>query len=98
MENKLRKNNNAIYGKTRTKSKKSSITLKDLKQKLKLLNTNISQFSRHYGISTTTIYGWNKNGIPMYIQRIIELLEAKKIIQDGLKKLYEINTKNTPKK
>ncbi|MDO7253058.1 hypothetical protein [Helicobacter cappadocius] len=92
MQNKSRKNKNTIYGKTRTKSKKSQIIFDDLKKRLRLLNSNISSFSRYSGISTPTIYGWQKNGIPMYVQRIIELLEAKKITKDRLKELSEINT------
>ena len=58
---------------------------------------NISQFSKYFGISRATIYGWNLHGIPVYIERILELLETKKQLNIGINKLYEINTNENNK-
>ncbi len=96
-ENNDRKNKNNIYGKTRTKSKKSTLNLEQFKEKISCIDMNISRFSRYSGISKPTIYGWSNHGIPLYVERIIELLETKKQLHNGINKLYEINTKEIRK-
>ena len=97
-ENTNRINENNIYGKTRTKSKKSTLNLEQFKEKIDSLDISISKFSRYFGISRTTIYGWNLHGFPVYIERILELLETTKQLHIGINKLYEINTKNINEK
>lgn len=89
-ETRINKNN--IYGKTRTKSKKSEFTLGKLKERLDGVSMDISKFSGYFGISRPTIYGWKNHGIPLYIERIIELLEIKKALYEGIENLSEINT------
>ncbi|MDY0181323.1 hypothetical protein [Aliarcobacter skirrowii] len=92
-----RKNENNIYGKTRTKSKKSTLNLEQFKEKIRCVDMNISRFSRYYGISKPTIYGWSNHGVPLYVERIIELLETNKQLHNGINELYEINTKKVRK-
>lgn len=91
------KNKINISGKTREKSKKSNLNFEQFKEKINSTNMNISQFSKYFGISRATIYGWNLHGIPVYIERILELLETKKQLNIGINKLYEINTNENNK-
>ena len=91
------KNKINISGKTREKSKKSNLDFEQFKEKINSTNMNISQFSKYFGISRATIYGWNLHGIPVYIERILELLETKKQLNIGINKLYEINTNENNK-
>lgn len=90
--NNTRDNKNNIYGKTRTKSIKSSISLDELKERINALNMDITKFSKYFGISRPTIYGWGIHGIPIYVERIIELLETKMALHKGINELYETNT------
>lgn len=89
---KKRNNEKNYYGKTRTKSSKSELTLEQFKSRISNVNMDITKFSKYFGISRPTIYGWNTHGIPVYVERIIELLEIKKQLHKGIDDLYEINT------
>jgi len=91
-EDKKRKNEKNIYGKTRTKSLKSELDLEQFKNKISNVDMDITKFSEYFGISRPTIYGWSTHGIPVYVERIIELLETKKQLHKGIDDLYEINT------
>lgn len=91
-DNKNRQNENNIYGRTRIKSKKSSLNLEQFKNRISAVDMDITKFSEYFGISRPTIYGWSTHGIPVYIERIIELLETKKQLHIGIDDLYEINT------
>jgi DNA-binding transcriptional regulator YiaG len=78
----------------RTKSIKSSMTFSEFEDKLELINMDISKFSRYFGIGRSTIYGWNKKDklvIPLYVERIIMLIEKKNEIRNEVYKLYEAN-------
>jgi len=87
-----RNNEQNYYGKTRTKSLKSELTLEQFKSRISAVDMDITKFSAYFGISRPTIYGWNTHGIPVYVERIIELLETKKQLHKGIDDLYEINT------
>jgi len=87
-----RNNEQNYYGKTRTKSLKSELTLEQFKSRKSAVDMDITKFSAYFGISRPTIYGWNTHGIPVYVERIIELLETKKQLHKGIDDLYEINT------
>ena len=89
---KKRNNEKNYYGKTRTKSKKSSLDLEQFKERINAVDMDITKFSKYFGISRPTIYGWDTHGIPVYVERIIELLETKKQLYMGIDNLYEINT------
>jgi hypothetical protein len=89
---KKRNNEKNYYGKTRTKSKKSSLNLEQFKERINAVDMDITKFSKHFGISRPTIYGWDTHGIPVYVERIIELLETKKLLYKGIGNLYEVNT------
>lgn len=91
------KNKKNISGKTREKSKKSNLDFEQFKEKIHSININISGFSKYFGISRAAIYGWNIHGVPLYIERIIDLLETKRQLHLGINKLYEINTKEISK-
>ena len=91
------KNKKNVSGKTREKSKKSNLDFEQFKEKIYSINMNISQFSKYFGISRATIYGWNLYGIWVYIERIMEILETKKHLNIGINKLYEINTNENNK-
>jgi len=54
-------------------------------------------FKNINGISKPTIYGWSNHGVPLYVERIIELLETNKQLHNGINELYEINTKKVRK-
>jgi len=86
-------NTKNIYGKTRNRSKKSNIDLEEFKKRLIHENMDITKFSKHFGIARTTIYGWSENGIPIYIEKIIELLEVKNRLRESIKIFNENNTK-----
>jgi DNA-binding transcriptional regulator YiaG len=84
----------------RSKSTKSSMTFSEFEDKLQVINMDISKFARYFGIGRSTIYGWNKKDkfiIPLYVERIIELIEKKNEIRNKAHSLYEINT-NEPTK
>ncbi len=87
-----RNNEQSYYGKTRTKSLKSELTLEQFKSRISAVDMDVTKFSAYFGISRPTIYGWNTHGIPVYVERIIELLETKKQLHKGIDDLYEINT------
>jgi len=87
-----RNNEQNYYGKTRTKSLKSELTLEQFKSRISAVDMDITKFSAYFGISRPTIYGWNTHGIPVYVERIVELLETKKQLHKGIDDLYEINT------
>lgn len=89
---KKRNNEKNYYGKTRTKSKKSSLNLEQFKERINAVDMDITKFSKYFGISRPTIYGWDTHGIPVYVERIIELLETKKLLYKGIGNLYEVNT------
>ena len=78
----------------RNKSAKSSMSFEEFENKLKIINMDISKFARYFGIGRSTIYGWNKKDklmIPLYVERIIELIEKKNEIRNKAYKLYETN-------
>ncbi len=78
----------------RSKSTKSSMTFSEFEDKLEVINMDISKFSRYFGIGRSTIYGWNKKDkliIPLYVERIIELIEKKNEIRNKAYNLYETN-------
>lgn len=87
-----RVNQKNLYGKTRTKSKKADLDLEQFKSRIDSVDMDITKFSKYFGISRPTIYGWSKHGFPLYVERIIELLEIKKQLHKGIDELYEINT------
>ncbi len=87
-----RNNDKNYYGKTRTKSKKSNLDLERFKKRINAVDMDIAKFSRYFGISRPAIYGWDIHGIPVYVERIIELLEIKKELHKGIDELYQINT------
>ncbi|PLY10354.1 MAG: hypothetical protein C0626_05055 [Arcobacter sp.] len=99
-------------GINRGKTLKSSMHFNDFEKRLLNIDMDISKFSSYFGIARSTIYGWkreNKLIIPLYIEKIIDLLEVKNQLRDGIeklhktnsyevKKLYEINTQEPIKK
>ncbi len=87
-----RKNEKNIYGKTRTKSLKSKLTLEQFKNRINAIEMDITKFSKYFGISRQAIYGWYTHGIPVYVERIVELLEIKKELYRGIDEMHEINT------
>jgi|GEM_PF-1969372 len=92
LESNDRKNEKNIYGKTRTKSLKSELNLDQFKYKINAVDMDITKFSEYFGISRPTIYGWSTHGIPIYVERILELLEIKKRLHIGIDELYNTNT------
>ena len=88
------KNKKNVSGKTREKSKKSNLDFEQFKEKIYSINMNISQFSKYFGISRAAIYGWNMHGVPMYIERIIDLLETKKQLHEGIDNCMKLIQKN----
>lgn len=77
------------------KSPKSTMDFENFELRLKNINMDISKFSRYSGIARSTIYGWNKEqelAIPLYVERIIELIEIKNKIRNEAYRLFEINT------
>jgi hypothetical protein len=87
-----RVNQKNLYGKTRTKSKKADLDLEQFKNRIDAVEMDIAKFSKYFGISRATIYGWSTHGFPLYVERIIGLLEIKKQLHKGIDELYEINT------
>jgi DNA-binding transcriptional regulator YiaG len=82
-------------GNKRNKSTKSSMSFGEFEEKLQVINMDISKFARYLGIGRSTIYGWNKKDrliIPLYVERIIELIEKKNEMRKKVYEIYKINT------
>ena len=57
---------------------------KKFKEKLKILKLSGIDFAKIFGIAKTTMtVGWNKNGVPIWAVRSLELLERLPIEERG---------------
>ncbi|MGE4294345.1 MAG: hypothetical protein AB7E49_01430 [Campylobacterales bacterium] len=78
----MRKRSYPRHGKPKgSTGQKSTVTKTEFKKRIEAIELKIGDFVEFSGISRSAFGGWGENNIPLYAERVLQLLEIKNSIK-----------------